>query len=49
MAAYLDASDQTWDAFRPHLIGAIAELPADTPYYEAWVAPLSAGCSQPTG
>lgn len=39
-AAYLEASGQGWDAFRPHLISAIAELPASTPYYEAWVAAL---------
>lgn len=40
VAAYLEASGQPWDHFRPHLIASIAHLPADTPYYEAWVHAL---------
>jgi nitrile hydratase accessory protein len=39
-AAYLAASRRSWDAFRPHLIAAIADLADSTPYYEAWVAAL---------
>jgi nitrile hydratase accessory protein len=39
-AAYLEATRRDWDAFRPHLIAAIAAQP-DAPYYEAWAAALS--------
>ena len=39
-AAYLEASDQDWQAFRTHLMAAIADLPDTTPYYEAWVVAL---------
>jgi hypothetical protein len=39
-AAYVEASGVGWAAFRAHLIGAIADLPDDTPYYEAWVEAL---------
>jgi nitrile hydratase accessory protein len=39
-AAYLEASDQDWAAFRSHLMAAIADLPDATPYYEAWVVAL---------
>lgn len=39
-AAYLETSGRSWDTFRPHLIAAIGELPAATPYYEAWVTAL---------
>jgi hypothetical protein len=35
VAAYLDATGQGWDEFRPWLIEAIAEQ-LDAPYYEAW-------------
>jgi hypothetical protein len=36
-AAYLEATGRDWEAFRPHLIGAIAAQP-DAPYYEAWAS-----------
>ena len=39
-AAYLEASGQDWQAFRTHLMAAIADLPDTTPYYEAWVVAL---------
>ena len=39
-AAYVAASGGGWDRFRRHLVRAIADLPADTPYYEAWVTAL---------
>jgi hypothetical protein len=39
-AAYLDATGQNWDRFRPFLVGAIADLPESTPYYDAWVVAL---------
>jgi nitrile hydratase accessory protein len=39
-AAYVDATGVGWEAFRAHLIAAIADLPDDTPYYEAWVEAL---------
>ena len=39
-AAYLDASGQDWATFRNHLMAAIADLPDETPYYEAWVVAL---------
>ena len=39
-AAYVEATGVGWDAFRAHLVEAIAELPDDTPYYEAWVEAL---------
>ncbi|HEX8803298.1 MAG TPA: hypothetical protein VF743_03860 [Acidimicrobiales bacterium] len=39
-AAYLDATGGGWDRFRRHLVAAIADLPAGTPYYEAWLAAL---------
>ena len=39
-AAYLEASGQDWATFRKHLMGAIADLPDATPYYEAWVVAL---------
>jgi nitrile hydratase accessory protein len=39
-AAYVEASGVGWAAFRAHLIAAIADLPAGTPYYEAWVEAL---------
>jgi nitrile hydratase accessory protein len=39
-AAYLEATGIGWEAFRAHLIAAIADLPDDTPYYEAWVEAL---------
>ena len=38
-AAYVEASGVGWTAFRP-TIAAIADLPAGTPYYEAWVEAL---------
>jgi hypothetical protein len=37
-AAYVQASGCGWDRFRGHLVAAIARLPDETPYYEAWVA-----------
>jgi hypothetical protein len=36
-AAYLERTGQDWTTFRDHLKTAVAELPASTPYYEAWV------------
>jgi nitrile hydratase accessory protein len=39
-AAYVEAAGVGWGAFRAHLIAAIADLPDDTPYYEAWVEAL---------
>jgi hypothetical protein len=36
-AAYLEATGQDWDAFRPHLIATLAARP-DAPYYEAWAS-----------
>ena len=39
-AAYVEAKGCGWDRFRRHLIAAIARLPDDTPYYEAWVAAI---------
>ena len=39
-AAYVEESGVGWAAFRAHLIAAIADLPAGTPYYEAWVEAL---------
>jgi Nitrile hydratase beta subunit len=39
-AAYLDGRGEGWDRFRHALMAAIAELPPDTPYYEAWVTAL---------
>jgi hypothetical protein len=39
-AAYLGARDEGWERFRGHLKGAIAALPDDTPYYDAWVTAL---------
>ena len=39
-AAYVEESGVGWTAFRAHLIAAIADLPAGTPYYEAWVEAL---------
>jgi hypothetical protein len=39
-AAYLQASGCGWDRFRAHLVTAIAHLPGDTPYYEAWVTAI---------
>ena len=39
-AAYVEATDVGWAAFRAHLVAAIADLPAGTPYYEAWVEAL---------
>src|SRR5262249_50030780 len=37
---YLGARGEDWDRFRHELMGAIAELGPDTPYYEAWVTAL---------
>jgi hypothetical protein len=39
-AAYVEASGVGWEVFRAHLIAAVADLPDDTPYYEAWVVAL---------
>jgi nitrile hydratase accessory protein len=39
-AAYVEATGLGWEAFRTELIAAIADLPPDTPYYEAWVEAL---------
>ena len=39
-AAYVEASGCGWDRFRAHLVTAIAHLPDDTPYYEAWVTAI---------
>jgi len=39
-AAYVDATGVGWAAFRAHLVAVIADLPRDTPYYEAWVEAL---------
>ena len=39
-AAYVEATGVGWAAFRAHLVAAIADLPAGTPYYEAWVEAL---------
>ena len=39
-AAYVASTGGDWDRFRPHLVRAIAELPDETPYYEAWVTAL---------
>jgi hypothetical protein len=41
-AAYVAARGSGWDRFRAHLVAAIAGLPDDTPYYEAWVAAFEA-------
>jgi Nitrile hydratase beta subunit len=41
-AAYLEATGQGWVRFRRHLMAAIAGLPPETPYYEAWVTALEA-------
>jgi nitrile hydratase accessory protein len=40
--AYLGATGSGWERFRRHLIAAIAALPPETAYYEAWVAALEA-------
>ena len=39
-AAYVETTGVGWAAFRAHLMAAIADLPAGTPYYEAWVEAL---------
>jgi Nitrile hydratase beta subunit len=39
-AAYVESRGEGWERFRRHLMGAIGVLPAETPYYEAWVAAL---------
>jgi hypothetical protein len=41
-AAYLATTGEGWGRFREHLIAAIADLPPETPYYEAWLAALEA-------
>ncbi|HLM64858.1 MAG TPA: hypothetical protein VK306_11210 [Acidimicrobiales bacterium] len=37
-AAYVEATGCGWARFRRHLATAIADAPADTPYYESWLA-----------
>ncbi len=39
-AAYVESTGEGWVRFRRHLVAAIAALPPETPYYEAWVAAL---------
>ncbi len=39
-AAYLGGRGEDWDRFRHTLMAAIADLPPDTPYYEAWLTAL---------
>jgi len=39
-AAYVASTGGDWDRFRAHLVRAIAALPDETPYYEAWVTAL---------
>jgi len=39
-AASVGATGVGWAAFRAHLVAALADLPAATPYYEAWVEAL---------
>lgn len=41
VVALLDHHDKDWDAFRPHLVAAIAAAPA-APYYEQLVVALAA-------
>jgi Nitrile hydratase beta subunit len=39
-AAYLASRGEDWARFRRLLMGAIAEAPPDTRYYEGWVTAL---------